>query len=31
MPFFTAYWMQRFRLIVSTLFEPVETPPAPSV
>ena len=23
MPFFTAYWMQRFRLIVSTLFEPV--------
>ena len=31
MPFFTAYWMQRLRLIVSTLFEPVETPPAPSV
>lgn len=28
---FTACWMQRFKLIVSTLFEPVETPPAPKV
>ena len=31
MPLRTAYCTQRFRLMVSTLFEPVETPPAPSV